>query len=422
MKEKQDSNVPGSRPADSTPSFSVFSKITGELHRAYQDLREKYEHLNLRLEEANVELKHSLGEKERLYCYLSSILESLSSGVLAADLSGKVILFNRAAETILHYPAGEAIGKHYAEVMGGETKEKLALPFVLQSGESRLNEEKEIRAKNGEKIPVSCSSSLLKDPQGEVLGAVEVFSDQTELKRMEGEVTQVRTLAAIGEIAAVVVHEVKNPLGGIRGFAELLQRDLEEGDPRRRCVDKIVEGVDALDRIVKSLLDYTKPVKLNLHNIEMTEFVDEVISFFRMDISQKGAQIRIVKRYPEGELFCQLDDEQFRQILLNLLHNAVEAMPHGGELTVDLNQETRESVADQKPTGSGIMLRLSDTGIGMNRETLDKLFTPFFTTKPGGTGLGLSTVKKIVEAHRGWINVDSEPGKGTTVLVRLPQV
>jgi PAS domain S-box-containing protein len=422
MKEKQDSKVPGSRPADSAPSFSVFSRITGELHDAYKDLKEKYEDLNLRLEETNVELKHSLGERERLHCYLSSILESLSSGVLATDLSGKVILFNRAAETILHYPAGEAIGKRYAEVMGGEMKEELALPFVLQSGESRLNEEKEVRAKNGKKIPISFSTSLLKDPQGEVLGAVEIFSDQTELKRMEEEVTQIKTLAAIGEIAAVVVHEVRNPLGGIRGFAELLQRDLEEGDPRRRCVEKIVEGVDALDRIVKSLLDYTKPVKLNLHKIEMAEFVDEVISFFRMDISQKGVQVRIVKRYPEGELFCQLDDEQFRQILLNLLHNAVEAMPQGGELTVGLTQEAQGSRRDEKAKGGRIILRLTDTGIGMNREILDKLFTPFFTTKPGGTGLGLSTVKKIVEAHRGWINVDSEPGKGTTVLVRLPQV
>ena len=220
----------------------------------------------------------------------------------------------------------------------------------------------------------------------------------------------------------MVVHEVKNPLGGIQGFAELLDRDLEERDPRKRLVQKIMEGVETLNRIVKSLLDYTKPVKLNPRQVEMVGFVDEVINFFDMDASQKKANIRMVKSYPKDELLCRLDTEQFRQILLNLLHNAVEAMPDGGKITVELSRETQSPDVACKARDKKVVLKISDTGIGMSQETLSKLFTPFFTTKERGTGLGLSTVKKIVEAHRGDIQVESKLEKGTTVKVRLPMV
>jgi PAS domain S-box-containing protein len=420
MKEKRNPSAPERNVKKSARPFSMFNRITRELHSAYKQLEEKYGELNLKLEETNLELKRSLGEKEKVHDYLNNILESLTSGVVTTDLSGRITLFNRAAENILEYQAEEVVGKHYLEVMGREMEEELTLPFVLKSQESHLNREKELISRSGKKIPIGFSTSLLKEQGGEILGAVEVFSDRTELKRMEEEMMRVKTLAAIGEMAAVVVHEVKNPLGGIRGFAELLERDLDEGDPRRRSVKKIVEGVETLDRIVKSLLDYTKPVKLNPRKVEMVKFIDEVVSFFEMDGSQKGASVRIVKKCHKDELFCQLDGERFRQILLNLLHNAVQAMPEGGKVTIDLGHETKDSDLARKRRDRQVILKISDTGIGMSEETQKKLFTPFFSTKEGGTGLGLSTVKKIVEAHKGCIRVDSEPGRGTTVVVRLP--
>ncbi len=248
----------------------------------------------------------------------------------------------------------------------------------------------------------------------------ELEQARLKLKDREEEVVRIKSLAALGEMAAVMVHELKNPLGGIRGFAELLERDLEKGDPKSRSARKIMEGVETLDGIVKSLLDYTKPVKLNPRKVEMTALIDEVIGFFVMDDSQKKADVRIVKNFPEDEVFCQLDTEQFRQILLNLLHNAVQAMEGGGRITVELSQKDRTPDVYPQIKEREIILKISDTGIGMNQATLEKLFTPFFTTKESGTGLGLSTVKRIVEAHRGYIDVKSEPEKGTTVVVKLP--
>ena len=402
--------------------FSTVTQITQKLRTAYKDLEEKFEDLNLKLEKTNLELRQSLAEKEKISNYLKNILESLTSGVLAIDLDGKITLFNQAAEDILSYRAEEVIGRPYTEVMGRGVEERLTLPFVLKCQKFHVNEEKEIYSKNGEKIPVGFSTSLLKDKEGEILGAVEVFFNLTRLKQMEEEMMQVKTLAALGEMAAVVVHEVKNPLGGIRGFAELLERDLKEGDSRKRLVRKIMEGVDTLDRMVKSLLDYTKPVKLNPRKVEMVRLIDEVVNFFEMDASQRKANIRMVKNYPQDELFCHVDAEQFRQIPLNLLHNAVQAMPDGGEITVELNQQTGGADLARRAKDKKVILKISDTGMGMSKKALERLFTPFFTTKERGTGLGLSTVKKIVEAHRGDIHVESEQGKGTTVVVRLPMV
>jgi len=422
VKERKRLNISEKELENFGTFFSTINQITRKLRTAYKDLEKKFEDLNLKLEKTNLELRQSLAEKEKISGFLKNILENLTSGVLAIDQDGKITLFNQAAETILGYRAEEVIGRPYMEVMGRGMEEKLTLPFALECQKLHVNEEKEVCSKNGERIPIGFSTSLLKDKEGEILGAVEVFFNLTRLKQMEEEMMQVKTLAALGEMAAVVAHEVKNPLGGIRGFAELLERDLEEVDPRKKWVKKIMEGVDTLDRIVKSLLDYTKPVKLNPRKVEMVKFLDEAINFFEMDASQKRTDIRMVKNYPQDELFCHLDIEQFRQIPLNLLHNAVQAMPQGGEITVELNQDVETKDLPRKVKEKKIILKISDTGIGMNKKTLEKLFTPFFTTKERGTGLGLSTVKKIVEAHRGDIKVESEPGKGTTVMVKLPMI
>jgi signal transduction histidine kinase len=242
-----------------------------------------------------------------------------------------------------------------------------------------------------------------------------------QLKQAQEEMLRMKTLAGLGEMAAMVVHELKNPLGGIRGFAELLDRDLEEGDPRKRSVGKIMQGVETMDRIVKSLLDYSKPVKLSRRKVEVAGMIDEVISFFEMDDSQKNADVRIIKNYHQDDAWCQLDTEQFRQILLNLLHNAAQAMTEGGEIRIDLSPDEQRTDYGPGEREEAILLKISDTGTGMSKATLEKLFTPFFTTKQEGTGLGLSTVKKIMEAHKGEIQVQSEPGRGTTVTLKLPR-
>ncbi len=398
-----------------TSSYAHFNKITQKLQKAYRALEEKFEKLNLRLEQTNKELRQSLAEKDRISNYLNNILESLNSGVLAVDLNGRITLFNRAAEEILGYKTHQVLGKPYMKIMGKKVSKELTPLHTLKKKVSHLNEEKEIEIKKGKKIPLGFSTSLLTDSEGNHLGAVEVFFDLTHIKNLEEEVTRVKTLAALGEMAATVAHEVRNPLGGIAGFAALLERDLEPDDPRKRLVNKITEGVEILNRLVINLLNYTKVVKLNPQKLDFIKFLNDTVNFFKIDLSSKAKNVAISKHFPKEKVECWIDPEQFRQVILNVLRNSVQALTEGGK--IDVYSSSKSLRGEDK-----VVLKISDNGEGMSPETQEKLFTPFFTTKDGGTGLGLPTVKKIVEAHKGFVGIKSEPGKGTTITVSFPRM
>lgn len=404
-------------------SYASFNKTIEKLHQAYKDLEQKFENLNLELEHTNLKLRESLAEKEKVTNYLNNILENLTSGVLVVNLEEKITLFNRAAEEITGYKTDEVLNRPYLEVMGRGVDIQSTPVHTLRAGSSHLNEEKEVLAKLQTKIPLGYSTSLLKDSEGNLLGAVEVFFDLSKIKKLEEEIARVRTLAALGEMAATVAHEVKNPLGGISGFADLLYRDIEEGDPRKNYVKKVIEGVDILNRIVMNLLDYTRSIKLDLRPTDFVKFLDEVVGFFEMDLLREKKKIKIERLYPDEKCSCLLDGEKFKQVVLNLLYNASQALPDGGLIQLSAGQETR-NLENEIPNSTAeqiISLKIKDNGIGMTEEVKNKLFTPFFTTKEKGTGLGLSTVKKIVQAHKGEIEVDSKLGKGTTVTIFIPR-
>jgi len=404
-------------------SYFSFNKTIQKLHQAYKDLEQKFENLNLELEQTNLKLRESLAEKEKVTNYLNNILESLTSGVLVVNLEEKITHFNRAAEEITGYKAEEVLSRPYLEVMGEGIALQSTPVHTLRSGASHLNEEKELFTKSKTKIPLGFSTSLLRDSENNLLGVVEVFFDLSKIKNLEEEVARVRTLAALGEMAATVAHEVKNPLGGISGFADLLYRDIEEFDPKRNYVKKIIEGVEILNRIVMNLLDYTRSLKLDYRPVDFDKFLDEVVGFFEMDISREMKNIKVECKYSADRLECIMDGEKFKQVVLNLLHNASQAMPEGGLIQVYAGLESKN--ADNQISGSSeeqmVCLKIRDNGMGMSEEIKNKLFTPFFTTKEKGTGLGLSTVKKIVQAHKGRIEVDSQLGKGTTVTILLPK-
>jgi len=415
MERKKSSKTSLDDLSDFADSFTYFSKITKKLQRAYQEIEEKFEDLNLKLEKTNNQLRQSLAEKDRISNYLNNILESINSGVLAVDRDGKITLFNRAAEEILGYRASEVLGKDYLGILGQDLKIPKTPIHTLKTKKVHLNEEKEVSTKSKRKIPLGFSTSLLTDADGNLLGAVETFFDLSHIKRLEEEISRVKTLAALGEMAATVAHEVRNPLGGISGFADILEKDLAPDDPRQRWVRKIIEGVEILNRLVINLLNYTKEVKLSPCKVNFTKFLEDTLNFFQMDNLSKRKDISVVRSFQEKDLRCQIDPEQFRQVVLNLLRNSVQAMPDGGKIEVS-------AFSSFSDTHQGEMiLKVTDPGVGMDKRTIKKLYTPFFTTKEGGTGLGLATVKKIVQAHRGELKIKSELGKGTEVLVKFPR-
>jgi len=396
---------------DFTDSYILFRETTRKYREAYEQLEAQFESLNLKLEDTNRELCRSLEEKDRVSNYLNNILESLTGGVLVVDAQGEITLFNRAAEDITGRSQEMVLGRPYVEIIGLESGRENSVLHTLETGVSLSNREKELIHTDGRRIPLGFSTSMVRDEAGNILGAVEVFNDMTEVKRLEAEVQRAHTLAALGEMAATVAHEIRNPLGGIATFANLLGRDLDADDPHRRLVNKITEGVGRLNRIVTSLLTYTRPLRLNAHQVNLVDLVEEATAFFEIDLERNRSDVTLKRDYAAPELPCRVDPEQFQQVILNLLQNAVQAMPQGGRVTVSV-----ASSAD----GSGAVFSVRDTGMGMSQEVQDKLFTPFFTTKEDGTGLGLVTSRKIVEAHSGEISVESHPGSGTSFSVTLP--
>jgi signal transduction histidine kinase len=241
------------------------------------------------------------------------------------------------------------------------------------------------------------------DPTGKRTGLVKVFQDLTELEALREQVRRKDRLAAIGEMAATVAHEIRNPLGGIRGFATLLQRDVEASDPRARLVEKILAGVKSLEEVVNELLEYTRPVHLDRKRIACAELVEGALA----SLDPRSSAIRIENLVPE-ELAVLADEGKMRQVLLNILLNAQQSISGSGTITVSGSER-----------GGDVEVRISDTGCGISTGDLERVFSPFYTTKDKGAGLGLAIAAKIVENHGGTITVTSEPGQGSTFCVRL---
>jgi PAS domain S-box-containing protein len=388
-------------------AFDTFSRTIERLEDSYTELEVRFSQLNSRLEETNTKLREALDENEKARAFLNNILSSVSSAILVFDCNGRISHCNEASGRL--FEAGDRLlGRLGKDLIAGDTRPGVSAMQTLSTGEEFSSEEKLFTLKSDKEVPVAVSTSLMKDQSGVVIGAVEVIHDLTKIRALEDQVSRVRALAALGEIAATVAHEVRNPLGGIAGFASLLQRDLPEDHPGQRLVDKIIKGVENLNDSVTSLLTYARDINLSPRDIELKSFLREIVTYFRADINHSSGKYRISTKLSPDDLHWRLDPEQFRQAIVNLLHNAVQAMPDGGEI---------ELAATGDDT---LTVDVSDRGVGIDVDLMERIFTPFFTTKQGGTGLGLATVKKIVDAHRGRVEVESATNCGTKFRLRFP--
>lgn len=369
-----------------TLALQEFTRSTDRMEASYRLLEGRVQELDRELERKNQDLAFTSE-------YLGNLLESMDEGVVAIDTEGRVTHFNRAAGQILGYAAEEIVGHSFAGVF------ERAFTAPPQPGAMGL------RARSGRFVPLRERDSPIEDRPGRVLGQVKTFQDLSEITALREQVRQMDRLAAIGEMAATVAHEIRNPLGGIRGFAALLARDVPEEDPRRRLVEKILQGAQSLERVVNELLEYTRPVELRLKPASARAVADAAISFLGID----PALHRVHNALP-AEWKIRADAEKLRQVFLNVLLNAVQSMEDGGEIHVSGELDETH-----------VIVNVRDAGCGMDAEQLASMFSPFFTTKERGTGLGLAISRKIIEGHGGNIAAESAPGAGTTVRLLLPR-
>lgn len=356
------------------------------------------------------------GDLARLH---ENTIRCLTSGLVTVDLAGRVTTANEVAREILGAGVIGLLGLPLTDVLPD-------LPRVLAAaGPSGTVRRAELTAagRDGSRRQLGVSAAPLSDHLGHLIGRVIHFQDLTELKRMEVTVARSERLASIGRLSAAIAHEIRNPLASISGSMELL-RDQPGTDPEsRQLMDIAVREVDRLNALVTSVLEYARPRTEEPRHVDLAEELREIVQAFESERRDPRQVLRVELDIGAESVSIASAGGQLRQIVWNLLRNAAEAMPSGGGIKVGVRREsdaTLPSPADGSSPRPTVILTIADTGQGIPRADLDRIFEPFYTTKNAGTGLGLATVARIVDDHHGTIEVTSEVGQGTTVTIRLP--
>ncbi|MGQ9630492.1 MAG: ATP-binding protein [bacterium] len=336
--------------------------------------------------------------------YNKSILESVASGVISVDQGGRIAVCNPAARKILD-PKGEGtIGQDISSL---PERLRRLLEDAL-AGEVHSRVEFEVPAGNS-RIFLGASTSLLQDERGAPLGAILVFTDLTEIRQLQRELAVRDRLAALGEMSAGIAHEIRNPLSGMRIFAEILRKRLISLGEEELTghVETILREIRNLDDLISEFLLFARPLQMNLQRRNLKDIVDSALELFAPNLDEKNIKL-ILDLKPD--VVSMVDDDKLKRAILNLLINAAQAIDERGTITVGLREE-----------GDKILVSVQDTGCGIEEELRDKIFNPFFTTKDRGAGLGLSLVHKIVEGHGGSIRVESRVGEESTFTIVLPK-
>ncbi|UCD84460.1 MAG: PAS domain S-box protein [Deltaproteobacteria bacterium] len=393
--------------------FTLVINITGFYLMAWLS-----SYLSEQLRAAGDELRERQIDIKELEALNQKIVEGIHSGLLTIDSDGRITSFNRAAEEITSHSLAEVYRKRISSVFPG-------LNLYPEGKLSPLGSRQQInfQSKDGKQLYLGCSVSPLRDERGGKQGQIIIFQDLTELKKMEEEVRRSDRLATMGRLAAGMAHEIRNPLASLSGSIQVLREGLDLKDEDRHLMEIVLREANRLNSLISDFLGFARPSEKKEEKVRIQELVEETLKTFEQSPEgQRG--IRIVKHF-EGDPLLNADSRQLRQVFWNLLLNASQAMPNGGELTINVGADV--SVGPYKGDTQYnrqkefLKITITDTGIGISEEDLPKIFDPFFTTRDSGSGLGLTVVYKIIESHHGQIKVESTKGKGTTFTILLPR-
>jgi signal transduction histidine kinase len=350
--------------------------------------------------------------------FYRDLVWNMRNGVLAITLDGRVAVMNDVAYRILgRQPRTTDIGRHYSSVFAEEPD---IIRMVKGAFElSHLPNRAELRLKTTGKV-IGYTLSQVRDRRGKITGATLFFKDLTRVEQLEERERLRDRLAALGEMAAAIAHEVKNPLAGIEVMAGLLKRQLHDSPDAQSILADIIKEAKMANSIVIEVLEFVRPIRLQVEHVSLGEAIDDAVAL--SDSHGLRGAVRVHVALPELPPI-QADPYQLRQIFTNLLINAYEALNGKGTVSIVATVVSEEELPGGTGEGLGgptVHLEVTDDGPGIPGDVVDKIFSPFFTTKPKGSGLGLAIVRKIVDAHDGRIGVSVEPGKGTSFRVTLP--
>lgn len=388
-------------------SFMVTSKA---MEKAYAELQAKVEDLNLELADKNRQLSAQLDATERARTQLSDVLASLDLAVVVFDENGKLVRINRAGRELFGVQEQSALGLGLAELFAVKHAGISGLSAVVEP--TGLVAETEIGSLEDLVGRVWRVSTHPMRGLGEGEGRILLAEDITGSAQRRAAAERNQRLTAMGELAVQIVHQIRNPMGSIELFASLLQRDLADQAENAALAGKVQQGIKSLNLIIGNLLSFAKGAEPVARLVDLRELLTGAID--ELDLQLKQHDVRVNTDLDPEAVFIQVDPELWRQVLLNLMINAVQAMPEGGEMTLTSRRSTN---------GGGLpvtVLTVGDTGSGIPSELKERVFHPFFTTKERGAGVGLALVHNIVRAHGGAINVESSTGQGTLFTITIP--
>jgi len=350
----------------------------------------------------------------------------MGSGLITIDLDNTITSFNNSATEILGYAADEIVHKRLQDIFPKEDCERM-LASIEDPQQGLLNREMPLTAKDGNAIFIGYSVTPRYDTKGQRVGSIISFKDISQIKHMQAEVQRMDRLASMGVLASGIAHEIRNPLAGIKTIAQTLEEEIETGDNKREYVSRIVRQVNRMDDLLKTIFSYAKPREPKRKYHRLREIIYEVFALLENRMKKQG--IKYHDSYHDDLPLIYVDFYQIQQVFVNLFLNALDAMPNGGALTLKaipkvtiLNRLDRRGRTFPIENKSSLFVEvtLTDSGVGISEEDLSSIFNPFFTTKPQGSGLGLSIVYRIITEHDGDIQVESELNKGTTFKLLLP--
>jgi two-component system sensor histidine kinase HydH len=343
--------------------------------------------------------------------YTAKLLETMDNAVISVDNKGNIKTFNRKSEEIFGKKREEVLNKDCQEVLNLNIDEKSLFKKCLLE-KKNIAREIILDEKGLEKKILDINTSFLTDESGEITGVVAVIRDVTEIKDLNEEVARHKRLAALGKLSAGIAHEIRNPLSSIRGLAQFVYNSFSKADERKEDLNTIIQEVDRLNKLVVQVLDFAKLKKPNLTSFSLNDLIRKIAELFKLEIKDK--QIKFSLELSPDISQIQADEDQVRQILMNVIINAIQAIPKKGEIKI----KTEKALLKGEPA---IKLIIEDSGIGIPEKDFTQIFDPFFSTKEKGSGLGLSIAYKLIEAHRGEIKVESKEGEGTKFVIFLPQ-
>lgn len=348
------------------------------------------------------------------------LLASLPDAVIGVRPDLTVFLWNGAAEALIGRSGPRALGRPLADLFEADAKLVRRLAETLRLAEGRAEPESVIELAGGRTLPVSLQTAPLHGPGGELLGAVAVLRDLSRLKALEAEVRRGERLAALGQMALAIVHEIRNPLSAVRGAAQLLGAEGGAGAYREH-VRVMLGEIDRVNRVMEALLDLGRPIRFAFAAVNLHQLLERVCLLAEPAARERGVQV--VRRYDPSLPALWADEDRLVQVFQNLVQNAIEAMPGGGRLTLT-TRVSLDPVYGRVDAGDGprplVEVLVADEGEGIPDALGDRVFDPFVTTKPRGLGLGLALAHRVVEEHRGALRVTSTPGKGSTFACYLP--